>query len=131
MLKEKMNNAKEFVKEHKKEIIIGAVGTAVIAALGYKVYKDRKIIVKGNADIDKLKDSFEEASDIAEEALTDDIELIDLRIFDIRESINRLDPNENINKFHRIPERERAIELLVHERSNKEKSLDRVRNLKP
>ena len=59
MLKEKYENVKTFVKEHKTEIILGAVSIGAITILGTKynkITKDNQKIVK---DFNDLKTQFD------------------------------------------------------------------------
>ena len=59
MLKEKYENVKTFVKEHKTEIILGAVGIGAITVLGTKynkITKDNQKLVK---DFNDLKTQFD------------------------------------------------------------------------
>lgn len=59
MLKEKYENVKTFVKEHKTEIILGAVSIGAITVLGTKynkITKDNQKIVK---DFNDLKTQFD------------------------------------------------------------------------
>ena len=58
MLKEKMNNAKEFVKEHKNTIIeivvIGVVGIGAIENIKMDIETD-KLVFKNRDEIEALK----------------------------------------------------------------------------
>ena len=59
MLKEKYENVKTFVKEHKTEIMLGAVSIGTIAVLGTKynkIAKDNQKLVK---DFNDLKTQFD------------------------------------------------------------------------
>lgn len=97
---------KKYVKEHKNEIIIGGIviTISVAACAGFKIISDDKIR--------ELADKVTKNGKIALEALRLHIEGIDNDILLLRESIDRLDPESPINKFHRIPERLAKIEEL-------------------
>ena len=97
---------KEYVKEHKNEIIIGGIVIAVSvgACVGFKIVSDDKI--------KELAEKVAKNGKIALEALRLHIDGIDNDIFALQESIDRLDPESPINKFHKIPERLAKIEEL-------------------
>lgn len=106
MLREKYEDCKEFIKEHKSEIITGTVCvmlTGTASLIGYKILNDklketnRKVAKNGNIARRALKLHLDKA-------------IIDKK--DIVNSIERLDPNVPINKFYTIPEREHKIESL-------------------
>ena len=94
------------VKEHKNEIIIGGIVIAVSvgACVGFKIVSDDKI--------KELAEKVAKNGKIALEALRLHIDGIDNDIFALQESIDRLDPESPINKFHKIPERLAKIEEL-------------------
>ena len=97
---------KEYVKEHKNEIIIGGIVIAVSvgACVGFKIISDDKI--------KELAEKVAKNGKIALEALRLHIDGIDNDIFALQESIDGLDPESPINKFHKIPERLAKIEEL-------------------
>ena len=90
MLKETRN----FVKEHKYEIIFGTGFVIVGAALIYC-----------KQDISKL-------TEIALNSLDREERRIKFEIQDIWDSIERLDDTKPINEFHKIPKRLARIEEL-------------------
>ena len=59
MLKEKYENVKTFVKEHKTEIILGAVSIGTITVLGTKYNKIAKDNLKLVKDFNDLKTQFD------------------------------------------------------------------------
>lgn len=106
MLREKYENCKQFIKEHKSEIVTGVVCvtlTGTASLIGYKILNDklkdtnRKVVKNGN---------------IARRALRIHLDKAFIDKKDIVESIDRLDPDVPINKFYTIPEREHKIASL-------------------
>ena len=106
MLREKYENCKKFIEEHKSEIITGTVCvilTGTASAIGFKVLNDNlkdtnlKVAKNGN---------------IARRALQLHLDKALIEKKDTVDSIARLDPNVPINKFHLIPEREHKVENL-------------------
>lgn len=97
---------KDYIKEHKNEIIIGgiAITVSVAACVGLKITYDSKL--------KELADKVTKNGKIAIEALRLHITAIDNDIFSLQDSIERLDPESRINKFHKIPERKAKIEEL-------------------
>lgn len=94
MLKEKIEKTKEFVKEHKVEFLLG--GTLVVTAATSII---RELILKN-------------AKEIGWRSLDREEKRILFEIYDIGNSIERLDKNVPINKFHKIPVREARINEL-------------------
>ena len=107
---------KQFVKEHKSEIVIGSVAVVATAVLGCK-------LKSMNIDLKALKLD-NEAKDLRISDLTDDlIEVVylhqqnllrsikdwEFEIDELKNFITNLNPDLNINKFYRIPEREARI----------------------
>lgn len=110
MLKEKYESCKNFVKEHKTEIVIGAVAIAVggiAICIGYDKYKET---------IEELTRKVTKNGKIAREALLLHLDRIDFEIEALEESIERLDPESNINKFNNIPKRKAKIAELYLQR---------------
>lgn len=101
---------KNFVKEHKYEIVIGgiAITVSVAAYVGYKMT---------NEQIADLTNKVTKNGKIALEALRLHVERINNEIEIIQDSIDRLDPESKINKYHKIPERYAKIEELVIQRT--------------
>ena len=101
-----LKKCKDYIKEHKNEIVIGgiAITISVAAYVGLKINYDYKI--------KELADKVAKNGKIAIEALRLHINAIDNDIFSIQDSIDRLDPESPINKYHKIPERLAKIEEL-------------------
>ena len=59
MLKEKYEQVKTFVKEHKTELLLGAVSVGTITILGFKYNKDSKVIQTLTTDLKDMKDKFD------------------------------------------------------------------------
>ena len=106
MLREKYENCKNFVNEHKSEIITGTVCvvlTGMASLMGFKILNDKlketnlKVVKNGN---------------IAKRALQLHLDKALIERNDTVESIARLDPEVPINKFHLIPEREHTVASL-------------------
>ena len=106
MLREKYENCKNFMKEHKSEIITGAVcviATSTASFIGFKILKDE--LKQTNLKVAKN-------GDIAKRALRLHLDKAKIERMDIVDSIARLDPEVPINKFHLIPEREHMVANL-------------------
>ena len=106
MFREKYENCKKFIEEHKSEIITGTVCvilTGTASAIGFKIFND------------KLKDTnlkVAKNGNIARRALQLHLDKALIEKKDTVASIARLDPEVPINKFHLIPERENKVENL-------------------
>ena len=107
MLKEKFQKAKNFVKEHKCQLLLGAT-TAISVTL---------VVLE---EISK-----EQCKQIGGRSLDREEKRILFEIKEIEESIERLDKDAPINKFDRIPRKEARInELnLEYEEVQKDKEL--------
>ena len=106
MLREKYEKCKNFMKEHKSEIITGAicvVVTGTASFIGYKILNDE--LKQTNLKVAKN-------GDIAKRALRLHLDKAQIERKDIVDSIARLDPEVPINKFHLIPEREHMVANL-------------------
>lgn len=106
MLKEKYESCKKFIKEHKSEIITGAVCiivTGTASAIGFKILNDE--LKETNLKVAKNRN-------IAKRALRLHLDKALIEKKDIVESIGRLDPDVPINKFYHIPERENRVASL-------------------
>ena len=106
MLKEKYESCKKFIKEHKSEIITGAVCvivTGTASAIGFKILNDE--LKETNLKVAKN-------GNIAKRALRLHLDKALIEKKDTVESIGRLDPNVPINKFYHIPERESKVASL-------------------
>ena len=101
MLKEKINNPINFVKEHKTEILL-TVTTGTLLAVGYK---NREEIVE-------LTNKLIKVTDVAKRSINREISRVTFEIEELKDSISHLDPNIPINKNHNIPIREARIEEL-------------------
>ena len=101
---------RKFVKDYKYEIIIGgiAITVSVAAYVGYKMTSEQ---------IEDLTNKVTKNGKIALEALRLHVERINNEIEIIQESIDRLDPESSINKYHKIPERYAKIEELILQRT--------------
>ena len=102
-----LKKCKDYIKEHKNEIVIGGIAITIsvaAACVGLKNNYDYKI--------KELADKVAKNGKIAIEALRLHINAIDNDIFSIQDSIDRLDPESPINKYHKIPERLAKIEEL-------------------
>lgn len=113
MLKE----TRKFIKEHKIEIVIGGIVLTVGGILLYKhldIKQQVEVLKKGQ---EMLKNNVKKNGEIAREALRLHIERIDTEIELLQDSIDRLNPDAPINKFHKIPERIAKIEELATQRS--------------
>ena len=106
MFREKYENCKKIIEEHKSEIITGTVCvvlTGTASAIGFKIFNDKlkytnlKVVKNGN---------------IARRALQLHLDKSLIDKIDTVASIARLDPEVPINKFHLIPEREHKVENL-------------------
>lgn len=102
MLKEKFDKTMEFVKEHKAEILLTAT-TGTLLVVGYK----------NKEEIIELANKLTNVTDIAKRSITREISRVTFEIAELKESIDRLDPTIEINKFSRIPERKARIEELT------------------
>lgn len=104
-------DVKDFVKEHKYEIILG---TGLVITGTTLIYFKQ--------DITKL-------TEIAINSLDREERRIVFEIQDIYDSIERLDDTKPINKFHKIPKRLARIEELkvdlLHIKKEKKKVLNR------
>ena len=107
MLKEKFQKAKNFVKEHKSQLLLGAATTISITL----------VILEEMAK--------EQCKEIGGRSLDREEKRILFEIKEIEESIERLDKDAPINKFDRIPRKEARInELnLEYEEAQKDKEL--------
>ena len=106
MLREKYENCKNFVKEHKSEIITGTVCvvlTGTASLIGFKILNDK--LKETNLKVAKN-------GNIAKRALRLHLDKALIERKDTVESIARLDPEVPINKFHLIPEREHTVASL-------------------
>ena len=137
MLKEKYENVKNFVKEHKTEIVAGTicVGTTVVSGiLVGKIISTKKSINTQSNEILKNKDELinilksridwvtsetieaqcrlDTACQIALNSLQREKDRILFEIEELQNYITNLDQTKTINVFHRIPEKEKMIETL-------------------
>ena len=106
MLREKYENAKNFIKEHKSEIITGAVCIIIVGGASFVGYKNLG---------DKLKETNNKVAkngDIARRALRLHLDKALMEKESKLKSIERLNPEVPINKFHLIPEREFEVAEL-------------------
>lgn len=107
MLKEKFEKAKNFVKEHKSQLLLG---TTTVISIALVVLEEK---------------SKEQCIEIGGRSLDREEKRILFEIKEIEESIERLDKDAPINKFDRIPRKKARInELnLEYEEVQKDKEL--------
>lgn len=107
---------KQFVKEHKSELVIGGVAVITTAVLGYKVngyIKDIKLDLKAkDLRISDLTDDLVEVVYLHQQNLLRSIKDWEFEIDELKNFISNLNQELNINKFHRIPEKEARIHEL-------------------
>ena len=113
MLKEKAKKSMEYIKTHKAEIAIGVVTTGALIYLGYS-YKD-------------VSSKLSKAKSIAKNSLERELSRINFEKDELKASIDRLDPNSNINKYCRIPERSARIEELIIQEAEVYKDLEKIK----
>ena len=113
MLKEKAKKSMEYVKTHKAEIVIGVVTTGALIYLGYS-YKD-------------VYSKFVKVKSVAKNSLERELSRINFEIDELKDSIDRLDPNVNINKYYRIPERKARIEELIIQKTKVYEDLEKIK----
>ena len=107
MLKEKFEKAKNFVKEHKSQLLLGTTSVISIALVILEEKSKEQCIEIGGRSLDR-----------EEKRILFEME-------EIEESIERLDKDAPINKFDRIPRKKARInELnLEYEEVQKDKEL--------
>lgn len=108
MLKEKYGHVKTFVKEHKYEIILGT-----------------GLLITGTTILYCKKD-IADLVEIALNSLRREERRIMFEIDEIYDSIERLDKNIPINKFHKIPKRLARIEELEIDLKAVRKQINKV-----
>ena len=135
MLKEKYENVKNFVKEHKTQIVTGVIcvgaaaitGTVVSKSLSNKtvetVIKESTIkerimdILKNrvnwtNSEVIDTQCRLDRVCEIALNSLGREKDRILFEIEELKNYIANLDHTKTINLFSRIPEKEKMIETL-------------------
>lgn len=107
MLKEKFEKVKNFVKEHKSQLLLGTTSVISIALVILEEKSKEQCIEIGGRSLDREE------------------KRILFEIKEIEESIERLDKDAPINKFDRIPRKKARInELnLEYEEVQKDKEL--------
>ena len=113
MLKEKAKKSMEYVRTHKAEIVIGVVTTGALIYLGYS-YKD-------------VYSKFVKVKSVAKNSLERELSRINFEIDELKDSIDRLDANVNINKYYRIPERNTRIEELIIQKTKVYEDLEKIK----
>ena len=113
MLKEKVKKSMEYVKTHKAEIVIGVATTGALIYLGYS-YKD-------------VCSKFVKVKNVAKNSLERELSRINFEIDELKDSIDRLDANVNINKYYRIPERNARIEELIIQKAKVYEDLEKIK----
>lgn len=113
MLKEKVKKSMEYVRTHKAEIVIGVATTGALLYLGYN-YKDV------SSKLIKVKS-------VAKNSLERELSRINFEIEELQDSIGRLDPNYNINKYYKIPERNARIEELIIQKAKVYEDLEKIK----
>lgn len=133
MFKEKYENAKKFIKEHKTEIIAGTVCVGTTLVLGY-IFKKNTDEIKtlfnkpevDNKAIGNIKErllwesshrvdiemKLDDVFDITNSSLNREATRIKFEIAELKNFIDNLDHTKTINIFHRIPEKEAMINEL-------------------
>ena len=113
MLKEKVKKSMEYVKTHKAEIVIGVATTGALLYLGCND-KD------ASSELNKV-------TRIARNSLKRELSRINFEMDELKDSIDRLDPNVNINKYYRIPERKARIEELIIQKTKVYEDLEKIK----
>lgn len=113
MLKEKAKKSMEYVRTHKTEIVIGVATTGALIYLGYS-YKD-------------VYSKFVKVKSVAKNSLERELSRINFEIDELKDSIDRLDANVNINKYYRIPERNARIEELIIQKAKIYEDLEKIK----
>ena len=113
MLKEKVKKSMEYVKTHKAEIVIGVATTGALLYLGYNC-KD-------------VSSELNKVTRIARNSLKRELSRINFEMDELKDSIDRLDPNVNINKYYRIPERKARIEELIIQKTKVYEDLEKIK----
>ena len=113
MLKEKVKKSMEYVKTHKAEIVIGVATTGALLYLGCN-YKD-------------VSSELNKVTRIARNSLKRELSRINFEMDELKDSIDRLDPNVNINKYYRIPERKARIEELIIQKTKVYEDLEKIK----
>lgn len=108
MLKERYGDIKTFVKEHKYEILLGT-----------------GLLITGTTILYCKKD-IADLVEIALNSLRREERRIMFEIDEIYDSIERLDKNAPINKFHKIPKRLARIEELEVDLKAVRKQINKV-----
>ena len=60
-------------------------------------------------------------------SLERELSRINFEMDELKDSIDRLDPNVNINKYYRIPERKARIEELIIQRTKVYEDLEKIK----
>lgn len=128
MLKEKREQIKTFVKEHKTELLLGAVSIGTIAVLGVKCNKDSKVIQTLTTELKDMKTKFDWRGVVITDLeigmeniyrmFSDSLDREQCRIvFEMKalqEYIDNLDKTIKINQIVNIPNaKERINELSI------------------
>lgn len=113
MLKEKVKKSMEYVKTHKAEIVIEVATTGALIYLGCR-YKD-------------VCSKFVKVKSVAKNSLERELSRINFEIDELKDSIDRLDANVNINKYYRIPERNARIEELIIQKTKVYEDLEKIK----
>ena len=128
MLKEKREQIKTFVKEHKAELLLGAVSVSIIAVLGVKCNKDSKVIQTLTTELKDMKTKFDWRGVVITDLeigmeniyrmFSDSLDREQCRIvFEMKalqEYIDNLDKTIKINQIVNIPNaKERINELSI------------------
>lgn len=137
MLKEKYEKAKNFMKEHKAEIIAGTICVGAAVVLGLKMKNSKELTSLNDnklslpipeipkvkiddidyikhrvMDITDLEIRVDNICDIAKNSLNREAARITFEIAELENYITNLDHTKTINIFHRIPEKEKMINDL-------------------
>ena len=82
------------------------------------------------ADSNRYKDvysKFVKVKSVAENSLERELSRINFEMDELKDSIDRLDPNVNINKYYRIPERKARIEELIIQKTKVYEDLKKIK----
>ena len=128
MLKEKFESAKQFVKEHKTEIVLGTISIGAIAILGVKCNNDSKLVQSLSKELKETNDKLvyrgititnleigmEKMYQMFSGLLNREETRIVFEMKALQEYINNLDSSIKINQFVNIPNaKERINELAI------------------
>ena len=133
MLKERYEKTKNFVKDHKTEILLGTITVAGAILIGYKFKKQSETInevnkkaigaglhndyfengiIRNDNKYMNLRLELDTLYDLGYRSMSREESRIRFEIDELKAYINNLDHTKNINIFYRIPEKEARIREL-------------------